>query len=83
MQQAAQELQQHMILFERYQQDETVSIDHNRLSAAIIALVRKGQNELSKDYAHRKILHQFAATDYQLVKSHYECQPNEEEVVHF
>ena len=80
-QQAVDELQQHMTLLERYQQSAPTLMDTTRLSAAVMALVRKGQNDLSKDYSHRKTLHQFAANDYQLVKNFYYSQPNDEEVV--
>ena len=56
-------------------------VDETHLWAAILALVRKGQHKLSKNYEHRKILFKNSAKDHYFVKTCYDFQPADEEIL--
>ncbi|CAF4998278.1 unnamed protein product [Rotaria sp. Silwood1] len=74
------EVQKHVLLLKNYQQPNS-NINEQRLWAALLALVRKGQKKLSQHYEHRKERLKNSAQDYSLVKACYDCQPTQDEIM--
>ena len=79
IQEVEQNIEQYRLLLKDYQHEDS-TIDEERLWAAILALVHKGQYKLSKHYEYRKGRLKNCAKDYQYVKACYDCQPTEEEI---
>ena len=78
-QEVEENIKQHRLLFKDYQHEDS-TINEERLWAAILALVRKGQHKLSKHYEYRKRRFKNCAKDYQFVKACYDCQPTQEDI---
>jgi hypothetical protein len=74
LKQAENELNQHK------QRPINGLLDMKRLLTVIPAFVRKGQYKLCAEYERKKVLLQFDANDYRLVKSFYHLKPSEDQV---
>lgn len=79
-QKAEEQVEKHALLLKDYQHQDS-KVDEQQLWAAILALVRKGQQKLSKDYEHRKKYFENSAKDRHFVKTCYDCQPTKEEIM--
>ena len=56
------------------------SIDMNKLSTIITAFVRQGQHKMSAEFERKKLILQFDANDYRLVKAFYYLKPTANQV---
>ncbi|CAF1495676.1 unnamed protein product [Adineta steineri] len=56
------------------------SIDLQKLSTIIPAVVRKGQHKLSIDFQYKKSLLQFNTNDYHLIQAFYDLKPSEDQL---
>ncbi|CAF4079492.1 unnamed protein product [Rotaria sp. Silwood2] len=79
IEEAEQNLEQHRLLLENHQHQDSI-VNEAHLWATILALVRKGQHKLTKEYKHRKKYFKNSAIDCHLVKACYDCQPTQEEI---
>ncbi|CAF2717694.1 unnamed protein product [Rotaria sp. Silwood2] len=77
---AEEQVQEHALLLKNYP-PSTSNQDEQRLWAAILALVRKGQQKLSQHYEHRKKRLKNVAKDYSFIKACYDCQPTQDEII--
>ena len=78
-QEAEQNVEQHRLLLKGYQQQDSM-VNEERLWAAILAVVRKGQLKLSREYKYRKTSFKNSAKDHFLVKTCYDCRPTQDEL---
>lgn len=82
LKEAEQYVHQHTSLLKHHQhKDSTINIDEQRLWAAALGVVRRGQHKLRQSYEHRKIIFKLCAKDNHLVRSCYNCQPTEDEII--
>ena len=78
-QETEQNVEQHRLLLKSYQQQDSL-VNEERLWAAILALVCKGQLKLSRKYKYRKTSFKNSAKDHFLVKPCYDCRPTQDEM---
>ncbi|CAF1956582.1 unnamed protein product [Rotaria magnacalcarata] len=81
LQEAEEHVEKHALLLKNYQQQDSMVIDEQRLWAAILAIVRKGQYKLSQKYEHRKLLYKTSAKDHHCIKVCYDCEPTQDEIM--
>ena len=80
LQRSSNELQASIKELENYSKQWQPSFSANRLSEGIIQCVNKGQQRLREDFEYKKKMLQFDANDHYLIRTFYQCRPNQEEV---